>query len=412
MLLAAPGRMRSRLSVVIVTLAATCAALAAARPSGAVELVLDAQGAGPGQELLTAYAVAYDPVGDRYIVPSHENSLVFAVEASGAPGVSAILDASGDGSHSLAGPWGVAVRTSDGAVFVSGANSDNVFRITQGGVVTQVLDATGAGPGQGLLSPRGLSVATDGSLFVTGYASNNVLRVPPGGAAVSEIIDAGGDGLGNGLVGPIDVDADSQGRAWVSGHVSNNVLRWNGGGSVEELVDASGDGQGNPLSGPWGISVDASGALVVAGHYSDNVLRRTSAGVVELWVDSTGNGIAPLTGPAGLATGPTGEVYVSGVWSDDVLLVDRLFGGTTTLFASQTGDGQGNTLEGPYAIGLDDDGRLLVASAFSANVLRFGATSLSELVPALAPAPHALLALGVALGGVLALRRSRGSSPQ
>ena len=124
--------------------------------------------------------------------------------------ITEIIDATGDGTvtlagvpaHPLDGPGDIAVDGL-GNVYVVGGSS--VFKITPGGVITQIIDANGDGAGNELYSPSGVAVDGSGNVYVTGRslfasASDNAFKITPGGV-ITEIIDPTGDGAGNPLDG-------------------------------------------------------------------------------------------------------------------------------------------------------------------------------------------------------------------
>jgi len=86
----------------------------------------------------------------------------------------------------------------------------------------EIIDSTGDGGGNTLSVPN--SVATDslGNVFVIGTISNNVFKITPGGT-ITEIIDSTGDG-GNPLANPLGVATDSSGNVFVAGFGSNNAF--------------------------------------------------------------------------------------------------------------------------------------------------------------------------------------------
>ncbi|MCP4640145.1 MAG: hypothetical protein GY851_06925, partial [bacterium] len=110
---------------------------------------------------------------------------------------------------------GIAVDA-DGNVFVAATGSDNVFKITPSGDITQIIDSTGDGAGHGLEAPRWIAVDAADNVYVTGYASNNVFKISPSGD-ITQIIDAIGDGAGNVLDYPANVTMDATGNAYVTG---------------------------------------------------------------------------------------------------------------------------------------------------------------------------------------------------
>jgi len=377
-------------------------ALYAAPAFAALELLIDENGAGPVEELGTPYGIVWDPVGNRAVVPSYENSLVFAVTAIG-PGVyqkQVLIDATGDGVHALDGPWGVAVGP-DGAVYVSGDNSHNVFKITQAGAISQIVDSTAGGSGATLLSPREITVSqSTGRVYVAGHNSNNVLRIEPGGA-VTKIIDSLGDGLGNSLAGPLGIAVDLNENVYVAGHFTNNVFKIDSDLNVSEVIDVTGDGQGNTLSRPWGVGITSQGEVVVAGHYSDNVLVRLGSGAVTEVLDASGDGSTTLFAPVGIATAVGGVVYVASSGSDAVFQIRPLQSPVVAVDA--TGDGQGNELIGPWAVAVDENGGILVTGVFSWNAFG-GAAPVFEPLPGIVGRGATLLAMLMLGGGLRALR--------
>ena len=103
--------------------------------------------------------------------------------------ITQIIDRTGDGiGHSLVGASSIVPSDATGDVYVSGSGfggSNNVFLITPAGLITQVLDASGDGMGQGLIFPLTLAVDASGTLFVAGLFSSNVFRAIPGSACLA-----------------------------------------------------------------------------------------------------------------------------------------------------------------------------------------------------------------------------------
>ena len=110
-----------------------------------------------------------------------------------------------------------------GIVYVAGSHSDNVFQITPGGVITQVIDSTGAGGGATLDFPFDLAMDDIGTVYVTCQDSNNVLLRASDGT-ITQIIDSSGDGLGNPFGGSQWV-AVGAGDVYASGSLTNNAFR-------------------------------------------------------------------------------------------------------------------------------------------------------------------------------------------
>ena len=159
---------------------------------------------------------------------------------------------------------GIAV---DGAgnVYVTGRFSDNAFKITPAGVVTEIIDATGDGGGNGLNAPYGIAVDGAGNVYVAGDGSSNAFKITPAGG-ITQIIDCTGDGTADcnvvgdhRLLNPGGIAVDVAGNVYVAGGNSHNAFRITPGGLITKIIDATGDGAGNVFFFPQGIAVDAVG---------------------------------------------------------------------------------------------------------------------------------------------------------
>jgi cysteine-rich repeat protein len=151
--------------------------------------------------------------------------------------------------------------------------SSNAFQIDPNGVITQIIDSTGDGAGNGLSFPLH-SVAVDGfgNVYVTGSNSNNAFKIDPNGV-IAEIIDPNGDGAGNILDGTYGLAVDGSGNVYVTGYQSHNAFKITPGGVITQIIDSNGDGLGNPLNQPEGVAVDSQGNVYVAGYGSDNAFK-------------------------------------------------------------------------------------------------------------------------------------------
>ena len=63
---------------------------------------------------------------------------------------------------------------SAGNVYVSGNLSDNAFKITPEGIITEIIDTTGDGAGNTLNGPYGIAVDTSGNVYVAGIVPSAV----------------------------------------------------------------------------------------------------------------------------------------------------------------------------------------------------------------------------------------------
>jgi len=232
-----------------------------------------------------------------------------------------IFDGLGD-SNGLDIPQAIATDPS-GNVFVTGESTDNVFKIDTPGTcstggttctITQIINWAGDGSGNRLDAPLA-GVATDlsGNVFVTGFFSDNVFKITPGGV-ITQIMDSTGDGSGNELDQPFGVATDSSGNVFVVGHASDNVFKITPSGVITQIIDRTGDGSGNELIFPWAITTDPSGNVFVTGQISHNIFKITPGGVITEIIDKTGDGdgFEPFIRPKTVATDLAGNVFSVG----------------------------------------------------------------------------------------------------
>ena len=280
-------------------------------------------------------------------------------------------------------PFGLALDGS-GNVFVGTFNTDNVFQITPGGVITEILDELGDGAGHVFDRAFSLAVDASGNVYVAGQFSDNVMRIAAPGTCstgttpctITEIIDATGDGGGNTLDTPLGVAVDGSGNVYVGGGGSHNVFRITPGGTITEIIDATGDGS-NALTQPNGIAVDGSGNIYVAGASSDNVFRITPGGTITEIIDAAGDGSNTFDSPRSVALDGSGNVFVTGLLTHNVFKIAtpgtcNTGGGTPctiTEIIDASGDGS-NALTQPNGIAVDGSGNVYVGGGGSDNVFR------------------------------------------
>ena len=111
-----------------------------------------------------------------------------------------------------------------------------------------------------------------GNVYVTGASSSNVFMITAAGA-ITEIIDNTGDGAGNTLLSCFDVELDAAGNAYVVGSNSANVFRI-------EFASLTGDVAQISVSagGVQTLSLDAGLPNAGAIHFLLGSLSGTSPG--------------------------------------------------------------------------------------------------------------------------------------
>jgi len=67
--------------------------------------------------------------------------------------------------------------------------SDNVFKITPGGTITEIIDGTGDGAGNSLNAPFNVATDSSGNVFVAGKTSDNVFKIELDLGTVGDPID-------------------------------------------------------------------------------------------------------------------------------------------------------------------------------------------------------------------------------
>jgi len=177
-----------------------------------------------------APAIAVDSSGNVYVTASPADK---AFKITPGLSTSVIIDSTGDaGGNGLDDPEGIAVDAS-GNVYVTGSASDNAFRITPEGSVTQIIDSTGDAGGNGLNEPVAITVDSNGNVYLTGALSDNAFKIATPGTCstggtpctITEIIDSTGDGGGNGLDTANDLAVDASGNVYVVGLFSDNAFK-------------------------------------------------------------------------------------------------------------------------------------------------------------------------------------------
>lgn len=338
-----------------------------------------------------------------------------ATPGADGPGIKQIIDENGDDSGNTFLEHPTAVTTDlFGNVFVAGGDSENVFKITGVGAITEIMSFQDNN-GHSLDNPQGLATDSSGNVYVSGFASNNVFKIAPNGT-ITQILDSTGDGThafaGGGAlaVGPGDV-------LYANGGNSRNVFKitTTGTTTITQILGLN----AGPSVYPIGIAVDANSNVYVS-RYDDTVSKITAGGGVSTLatgqvdathflqsprgigvfgsfvyaaaglsdvtyvfkiandggsitpiIDHTGDGLGhPFDEAAGLAIDALGNVYVTDYLNHQVFQI-KPTGAITRIFDS-TGDGvHGASLfQNPQSIAVDGHGRIFIAALGSNNVFR------------------------------------------
>jgi len=282
------------------------------------------------------FSIATDSSGNVFVAGQNSDN-VFKITPTGT--ITEIIDITGDGVNAFNFPIGITTDLSDN-VFVSARFSDNIFKIATPGTcstggtvctITEIIDITGDGGGNTLNAPEGIGTDLSGNVFVTGAFSDNAFKITTPGTCstggtvctITEIIDNAGDGGSNTLNNPIGVATDLAGIVFVTGFGSDNAFKITPGGTITEIIDGTGDGGGNTLFLPFGVATDSSGNVFVAGRDSANAFKITPGGAITEIIDITGDGVGnALFTVFSIATDLSGNVFVTGFSSDNAFKIE------------------------------------------------------------------------------------------
>ena len=294
-----------------------------------------------------------------------------------------IIDSTGDvGGNALSRTEGVATDSS-GNVFVAGATSNNVFKITPGGTITEIIDSIGDGVSP-LNSAHAVATDLSGNVFVAGKTSGNIFKIStPGTCSTGGTLCTITKIIGN--ITPHGLATDSSGNLiFISGKLGNTVSKITPGGTLTTIIDSSGDGT-NTLNFPHGLAIDSNDNVFVTGVNSDNIFKILTPGTcstggtlctITQIIDSTGDGTNTLDDPRNIITDSLGNVFVVGKNTDNAFKITTpgtcSTGGTLctiTQIIDSTGDGT-NTLVEPQAVATDSSGNVFVIGDITHNGLK------------------------------------------
>ena len=301
-----------------------------------------------------------------------------------------IIDSTGDvGGNALSRTEGVATDSS-GNVFVAGATSNNVFKITPGGTITEIIDSIGDGVSP-LNSAHAVATDLSGNVFVAGKTSGNIFKIStPGTCSTGGTLCTITKIIGN--ITPHGLATDSSGNLiFISGKLGNTVSKITPGGTLTTIIDSSGDGT-NTLNFPHGLAIDSNDNVFVTGVNSDNIFKILTPGTcstggtpctITQIIDSTGDGTNTLDDPRNIITDSLGNVFVVGKNTDNAFKITIpgtcSTGGTLctiTQIIDSTGDGGANTLNEPFDVATDLSGNVFVTGRVSDNAFKIQFTTL------------------------------------
>lgn len=369
-------------------------------PNGVVSTVAGAPGISGSSDGLGNAArfnrpagIATDALGNLYVADT-DNNTIRKITPTGV--VSTIAGAAGwagkdDGigaAARFAGPRGI-IADRAGNFYVASETgctymcSYSIRKITQTGVVSTVVEGTGALGYIGRLSLVGLATDSAGNLFI-GTGNNLIRKLAPDGA-VSTFAggsttagSADGIGLTARFSGAHGLATDSADNIYVADEFS--VRKVAPTGRVTTLAGAVPAYQGLECSvsatqfqSPYGVATDTQGNVYVADTFNHAVRKVSAEGVI-----STLAGIPSLCQlghtdskdlfytPTGIATDSAGNVFVADSTHIRKITPDRVvstLAGAVGVSGSADGPGASARFGNPDGIATDRAGNLYVADS-------------------------------------------------
>ncbi len=299
-----------------------------------------------------------------------------------------------------------AVIGPDGAMYVSSYDTDQILRYnrTTGAFIDIFVEDnpnTTVSESGGLNGPMGMEWGPDGLLYVTSFVNNVVLRYDGTGAFAGTFVDETSIPFPNGMKGPKDLTFGPGGELFISSSTNSQVRRYNGTTGVFEAIVAASNGDpampfpGSTLTLPNGLvfgrdlNGDTFDDLWVSSEGTSEVLvfsgNPAFPALLQAFVLGADGGLA---GGSHITFGPEGDLYVSSAGGGAVLRYDGGDGGFHYAFVPPARGG----LDSPQGL-LFNDGRLLVVSAGTNQVLSYETTPSGDLVDTVATGLPALRAV-------------------
>ena len=293
------------------------------------------------------WGCAVGPDGNLYVADAGNNE-IRKITADGTVSTVAGTGTQGNNDGAAANatfntPYGITVDNS-GNIFVSELGTDNIRKITPGGMVSTFAGSptgrVGSNDGNDTTAsfnnPLGMTTDGDGNVYVADAANNIIRKITPAGV-VTTIAGTGFAGASNGSAAsatfntPLCIARDGSGNLFITEKSNYDIRKIDAGGNVTTIAGTgqagSSDGQGTSagFNYPVGIVTDGNGNLFVTDNGYGTIRMITSAGFVatvagngsQTSVDGIGYG-AGFNNPLGLSIDAGGTLYVMDFSSNKV----------------------------------------------------------------------------------------------
>jgi uncharacterized protein (TIGR03437 family) len=304
----------------------------------------------------------------------------------------------------VSSPLGIAADSS-GNLYLAVQQNNALFKVTAGGVKTQIAGTTAGGfSGDNgpaiyaqLSDPMGVAVDASGDLYLADTGNNRIRKIAPAGT----ISTIAGDGTESGdnrlavaaqLLSPYAVALDSLGNVYITDSGECRVRKVAPSGTIMEVAGngicaggtftEGGQAVSAQLFNTNGMAVDSAGNLYISDAYT--VRRVSPLGIITTYAGTdlmrgySGDGGkatgASLGGPQGLATDSAGNLYIADTFNYVVRKVTPAGIISTVAGNGKSGDsgdgGQATSAEfrDPSAVTLDSVGNLYIADGFASRV--------------------------------------------
>jgi len=364
------------------------------------------------------FGIAVDRNGNLFLAEG-QNEIVSEVRPDGT--VTAVAGTgrqgfSGDGGPAtkaqLSYPFAVTIDA-QGAILIG--DSTRIRTVALGGRIATIAGTGTAGfsgdggPATGamLSSTNALAVDQDGTLYIADANNGRIRSVGPDGIihSIGAINGDGGPALTAALAGPAGLAFDTKGNLYVAERDGGRVRRIDQMGRISTVAGngvAGFVGDGGPavqaeLNQPTAVAVDKEGNLFIADSKNNRVRRvdsqgriTTAAGTGTIGFAGDGGpaGMAQLNEPSGVGVDREGRLLVADTRNNCVRRIDgkgviETIAGHKTDRGGFAGDGGRATaalLSSPEGLAVDASGNLFVADSGNGRVRRVDAQGIIATV--------------------------------
>ncbi len=261
-------------------------------------------------------------------------------------------------------PYGIAVDTKTGNVYVADTDNHRIQVFTSTGGYIMKWGSYGSGNGQ-FSYPSGVSVDGSGNVYVADTSNNRIQVFTSTGGFITKW---GSRGSGNGeFYGPYGVSVDGSGNVYVADYGNDRIQKFSSTGEYITQWGSYGSGDGQ-FYGPYGVSVDSSGNVYVADTDNHRIQVFTSTGGYIMKWGSYGSGDGEFNGPSGVSVDSSGNVYVADTDNHRIQVFTSTGGFITKWGSRGSGNGQ---FSYPSGVSVDGSGNVYVADTSNHRIQKF-----------------------------------------